>query len=259
MAVLADLRTGADRRPGVDHRAAADIGADIHKTRHQHDVRRDIGRVPHDRAGDGAEAGITEPVGRPAGEFGGHLVPPFGGAALGIDRTARDLGHIVEAERQQYRLFQPLVNLPTAGPTAGRLGDAQLALVEPVERGLDGVAPSSLGLRRNLLARLPGGIDRRGEIGITHGITRSGEMGDGTMTVPPHPSQPSERGYSGSAPDSSSASSAPSVLPPDWISATRLPARRERSCNAAASGAAEAPSARLRVSANIARAACRIS
>src|SRR5205085_6638256 len=58
MAVLADLRTGADRCPGVDHRAAADIGADIHKTRHQHDVRRDIGRVPHDRAGDGAEAGI---------------------------------------------------------------------------------------------------------------------------------------------------------------------------------------------------------
>src|SRR5207245_3403465 len=37
--VSADLRARADRRPGVDHRAAADIGADIHKARHKHDIR----------------------------------------------------------------------------------------------------------------------------------------------------------------------------------------------------------------------------
>src|SRR5205807_6876352 len=66
--VLADLGAGADRRPGVDHRAAVDIGADIDEARHQADVRRDIGRAPHDRAGDGAKAGIAEAIGRPAGQ-----------------------------------------------------------------------------------------------------------------------------------------------------------------------------------------------
>ena len=36
--VAADLRAGADRRPGVDHRPFADVGADVHEGRHQHDV-----------------------------------------------------------------------------------------------------------------------------------------------------------------------------------------------------------------------------
>ncbi len=120
VAVLTDLGAGADRRPGIDHRATADMGADIDEARHQDDVRRDIGRAPHDRAGHRAKAGIAEAVRRPAGEFGRHLVPPFGGAAVGIDRAARDLDHVVEAERQEHRLLQPLMNLPAA---ALRFGD----------------------------------------------------------------------------------------------------------------------------------------
>src|SRR5262249_53094956 len=45
--VLADLRAGADGRPGIYHGAAVDVGADIHEARHQHDVRRDISRAAH--------------------------------------------------------------------------------------------------------------------------------------------------------------------------------------------------------------------
>src|SRR5438552_9705982 len=41
MAVLADLRAGADRGPGVDHGAAVDIGAEIDERGHQHHARRD--------------------------------------------------------------------------------------------------------------------------------------------------------------------------------------------------------------------------
>src|SRR5579872_7174606 len=168
--VLANLRAGADRRPGVDHRATVDIRADIDEAWHQNDVWRDIGRAPHDRTGHGAEAGIAEAVRRPAGEFGGHLVPPFGGAAVGIDRTARDLDHVVETERQQHGLLQPLVDAPPLSRgAAGLLGDAQLAVVHAFERGLDSVAILALGGRRQTLARLPGGIDGGGEFGVNHG------------------------------------------------------------------------------------------
>ncbi len=45
MDVLADLRAGADRRPGVHHRALVDVGADVHVGGHQHDVPRDEGAM----------------------------------------------------------------------------------------------------------------------------------------------------------------------------------------------------------------------
>ena len=48
MHVLADLRARADRGPGVHHRAAVDIGADVHVGRHQHDVGRDVGAAARD-------------------------------------------------------------------------------------------------------------------------------------------------------------------------------------------------------------------
>src|ERR1051326_8120996 len=174
--VLADLRARTDRRPGIDHRAAADMGADIDEARHQDNVRRDIGGVADDRARDGAKTGVAKAIGRPAGEFRGHLVPPFRRAAFGIERAAGDLDHVIEAERQQPRLFQPLMHLPAAGLTTGRLGDAQLALIEPVERRRDGLAPRAFGLRRHLLALFPGFVDCRGEIGIAHYITRHGRI-----------------------------------------------------------------------------------
>ena len=34
--VLADLRAAADRRPGIDHRTFADVGADVDEAGHQH-------------------------------------------------------------------------------------------------------------------------------------------------------------------------------------------------------------------------------
>ena len=127
MHVLADLRAGADGDPGVDHRARIDIGAEIDEGGHQHDVGRDIGGLAHDAAGHRAKAGLGEAVLAPAGEFRGHLVPP--GCAAG---AARDDCAVVEAERQQHRLFQPLMDLPGSG--AGRawhfLGDARLPAVE---------------------------------------------------------------------------------------------------------------------------------
>src|SRR6267142_1365208 len=85
--VLADLRAGADRCPGVDHRAFADIGAEVHERGHQHDVRRDVGGAAHDRAGDGAKARGAETVLAPALELGGHLVPPRRPAGRARDRT----------------------------------------------------------------------------------------------------------------------------------------------------------------------------
>ena len=49
--VAADLRAGPDRRPGVHHAALADVGADIHERRHEHDVAGDVGSGAHDCAG----------------------------------------------------------------------------------------------------------------------------------------------------------------------------------------------------------------
>src|SRR4051812_8803034 len=47
-------------------------------------------------------------------------------------------------------------------------GNPQLALVHPFERRLDRVAPGTLGRGRDLLAALPSGIDRGGEVGVGH-------------------------------------------------------------------------------------------
>jgi len=80
-------------------------------------------------------------------------------------RAARDLDHVVEPERQQHRLFEPLLDLPATG---GLFGDAQPALIEPVEGRLDRVAHSATGRRSEPFAVLPGGIDGRGEIGVGH-------------------------------------------------------------------------------------------
>jgi len=90
---------GADRRPGVDHCAAVDIGADIDEARHQDDVRRDIrpsvrtiapgtARKPASRSGSTTSRQIsTAPC-------------PTIWRRRARDRPGRpDLDHIVEAER----------------------------------------------------------------------------------------------------------------------------------------------------------------
>ena len=172
--VLADLRAGADRRPGVDHGAGIDMGAEIDEGRHQHHARRDIGRAPHDAVGHGAEAGSRE-IGRaPAGELGRHLVPP-----AAATRAAGDQPHRVEAEGEQHRLLQPLVDRP-----AGRrlLGDAHHARIEQAERRLHRIAHRPGRLRADRVAVFVGGVDGRlqgGGVGGHGDGVRSSEVGRG--------------------------------------------------------------------------------
>ena len=149
---LADLGAGADRRPGVDHGAFIDIGAEIDEGRHQHDVPGDEGRAADDGARHRAKAGVAKPVLAPAVELRRHLVPPRGLAGAAGNRA-----HVVEAERQQHRLLQPLIDLPFAAGLA--LGDARLALVEQFERGIDGVADFALGRGRDAVAGIERGVD----------------------------------------------------------------------------------------------------
>ena len=159
--VLADLRAGADRGPGVDHGRFVDIGAEIDEGRHQHDVLGDEGRAAHDRTRHGAETGVAEFLLGIILELRGHLVPP--GRAAG---AAADRAHVVETERQQHRLLQPLVDLPRA--VRLRLGDARLALVEQIERELDGVAHFTLGGGVDGIAGVEGGVQRGFESGKRH-------------------------------------------------------------------------------------------
>src|SRR5262249_29607864 len=78
VAILADLRAGADRRPGIDHGALVDISAEIDEGRHQHYAGRNESRTPHHTARHRAEASSAEARIVPIVEFGGDLVPPHG-------------------------------------------------------------------------------------------------------------------------------------------------------------------------------------
>src|SRR4029079_19822186 len=91
--VAAYLRAAAHGRPGVDHRAFADIGADVDEARHQDPARGDISAAADDRSGHGAEGGGREFLLAPAGELGRHLVPPVRSAGPPGDGL-----HRVEAE-----------------------------------------------------------------------------------------------------------------------------------------------------------------
>ena len=136
------------------------MGAEIDEAGHQHDARRDVGRAAHDAARHGAEAGLAESRRVPAGELGRHLVPPDRPAGPALDHR-----HVVEAEREQHRLLQPLVDGPAVG---GLLGDAQLAAVEQVERGLDRVADLAPGVEADPLAVRERGLDHARQIVVLH-------------------------------------------------------------------------------------------
>jgi hypothetical protein len=74
--------------------------------------------------------------------------------------------HVVEAEGQQHRLLQPLIDLPLAVSPA--LGHPRLALVEQIERAIDSLANLALGRRRNAVAGIEGGVDGGFECGQGH-------------------------------------------------------------------------------------------
>src|SRR3546814_18549219 len=54
------LRTGADRGPGFDHRARADVRADVDERRHQHHVLADEAAAARDHARHHAHAELAE-------------------------------------------------------------------------------------------------------------------------------------------------------------------------------------------------------
>jgi hypothetical protein len=165
------IRAGADGGPGVDHGALIDIGAEIDEGGHQHDVFGDESRAADDGTRDGAKAGVAKPVLAPALEFRGHLVPPRGHAG-----TAGNRAHVVEAERQQHRLLQPLVDLPLAAGLA--LGDADLAPVEQLERVIHRVPDFALGRGGDTVAGIERGVDGGFEGGKRHRDFLGGFLGD---------------------------------------------------------------------------------
>src|SRR6266446_5112893 len=106
---------------------------------------------PHTRF---AEARIV-----PALKFRGDLVPPHSFAG-----PAGNHAHLVEAEREQHRLLQPLVHPPVTIGVA--LGNPCHAAIEQVERGLYGLAHWALGRRTDVLAPFEAVVDDLGKTGM---------------------------------------------------------------------------------------------
>ena len=111
--------------------------------------------------GTARKPGGGELRGTPGGELGRDLVPPAGAARAALDRA-----HRVEAERQQHRLLQPLVDLPAA---VDLLGDPEPPDVEPVQGGLDRLPDLAAGAGVDPAALLEGVLDRALERCPVHG------------------------------------------------------------------------------------------
>ena len=144
-----------DRRPGVDHRPLADIGADVDEARHQHRALADERAAAHDAARHRAEAGGAERGLVPVGELQRHLVEI-------ARRGMTDV--VVQPERQQHRLLQPLVDAPAA--VAVGLGDASVAARRAARAPRrPRRAPRRWWRSIRLGAIVPGGVDRRLQVG----------------------------------------------------------------------------------------------
>ena len=169
----ADLRAGADGRPGVDHRVLADMGADIDEAGHQHGALGDKGRAAHDGAGTARKPAARNRFSSQPANLESTL-----SHQRRVARRAFDQLHVVEPEGQQHGLLQPLMHMPLA---AVFLGDAQRAGVEILQRRLDRVAHLALGIRADAVARLPGIVDRCGRgfhsaMSDPDGVEKDGEV-----------------------------------------------------------------------------------
>ncbi len=89
--------------------------------------------MAHDAVGNRAEARLFKFVCRPAIELGGNLVPPGGLAGAALDDF-----HRVQAEGEQNRFLQPLVDMPVAVRLF--FCDTDFTAVEQNERLFDGFA-----------------------------------------------------------------------------------------------------------------------
>ena len=121
MDVGADLRTGANRGPRVDHRPRPDPGADVDETGHQDHTRREKGAVPRDPAGNDAHAAFRVVV------LERDLVEV-------VDRAGVHGLDLAEVEVEKDRLLRPLVDDPAV---VARLGHPELPGVEQAHRLLD--------------------------------------------------------------------------------------------------------------------------
>jgi len=128
--VLADLSARTHGRPGVDHGAFVHIGADVHIRRHQHGVLGDESAFARDGVRHHAETPSAEIGLGIIGKLAWHLVEILGAATIHHDV-------VVDAERQQHSLLDPLMRDPVAR-FLGR--DAQAAAVERVDDFIDRVA-----------------------------------------------------------------------------------------------------------------------
>ncbi len=162
VAVLADLRARAHRRPGVDHGAGIHIGAEIDERGHQHHARRDIGRAAHHAARHGAKAGGAEVLVVPIVELRRDFVPPGR-----VRRAAEDDAHVIQTKRQQYGFLEPLIDAARL-PSAARSATRAVPAVEQIERLLDRLAHGALGRRSNVFAPLKRGIDGFFKFGCGH-------------------------------------------------------------------------------------------
>ena len=158
--VPADLGAAAHGRPGVDHGAAIDIGAEIDEAGHQDNVRRDVRGVADHTARHRAKTRARELGFTPAGELGGHLVPPAGAARPALDRA-----QLIQAKGQQHGLLQPLLHAPLA---VHLVRDAQASRIQSVERRIDRRAHRPSGIRADLGAPLEGVVDHPLERGLVH-------------------------------------------------------------------------------------------
>ena len=118
MYVLADLGTGTDRDPGIDHRAAIDISADVDVRRHQDCARGNVRAFTGDSIRHHAHAGFGEIFFRITSIFALDFVVITGVAAV-------HHAVFVDAEGQQHGFFQPLVGDPIAVDYSPRRGLCQ--------------------------------------------------------------------------------------------------------------------------------------
>ena len=103
--VFTNLRTGTDGRPGINHGAFINICADVDVRRHQHGVTGNERALTHCRWWHDAEAFFLETCFIVVSEFHRHFVEVA--AFCPFDHLI-----IINTEREQHRLFQPLMRHP---------------------------------------------------------------------------------------------------------------------------------------------------
>src|SRR3546814_14993584 len=124
MHILADLGAASNRHPGIHHGALIDKSADVDEAGHQHDIPGDMRSMPCNGPRHSAETGGAELRLAPALKFRGHLVPPMRAAGAAGNKRV-----VIEAEGQQYRLLQPLIDAPRSEER--RVGQAGVSTCKP--------------------------------------------------------------------------------------------------------------------------------